>query len=287
VEVVESLGVPIHVGHALKMRLIAQARIKTDKVDARVIAQLLRADFFPRIAIPPAEIRQVRELLRGRVRMGRGVTQMKNRLHGVLTRAGIEYEKKELLGPGAKAFLEGVNLAPAPKFMALEYLSALRDLQRRCARLKKEIGRQVRPREPWAPVVRRLMTIPGIGELSAMLFLLELWDVERFPDVKHLASYVGMVPSVSQTGKQTPRGGPLTRQGNVYVRWALVQDAWVAVRYNARYRRMHEHYTRRQGRSRAIIPVARLLLADVYQVWRDGIDYDELIARRTAGRKRA
>ena len=206
---------------------------------------------------------------------------MKNRLHGVMTRAGVDYTTADLFGLGADVWLDSLGLAPAPKVLAQTYLAAMRDLVLRVKVLDQEIRQQVRPVEPWASVVQRLATTPGIGEYSAMLLVLELWDISRFPDAKHLASYVGLVPSVHQTG-QTRRGGPITKQGNRYVRWILVQDAWVAIRNCPRYRGMHEHYARRQGRTRAIIPIARQLLTDVYEMWRQGITYEELTQHKLA-----
>lgn len=286
VEVVESIGMPIRVGHALKLRLIAESRTKTDKVDARVIAELLRVNFFPAIAIPPVEIRNARELLRGRLRLARNTTQLKNRIHGILTRAGVDYTKKEALGPAAEAYLEGLALPAAPKYVILAYLEMMRDQQRRIVAMEKEIERQVHPNGAWTAIMDRLRTIPGVGYLSAMLLVLELWDIERFPDARHLASYVGMVPSVNQTGGKKPtRGGALTKQGNTHVRWVMVQDAWVAMRHDRRYRGLFDHFARRQGRARAIIPVARYLLSEVYEVWRDGITYEELVQRKEARRK--
>jgi len=286
VDLLESIGIPIFVGHALHMKLIAHARIKTDKLDARVIARLLQSNFFPAIVIPPREVRQARELLRGRVKLSRSVAQMKNRLHGVVTRAGIDYTESNLFGPGAEVWLDSLNLGPAPTYLAKTYWYAMKDLIRRLKDLDMEIQSQVCLAEPWASIVQRLATAPGIGEFSAMLLALELWDIKRFPDPKHLASYIGMVPSVHQTG-QTLRGGSITKQGNRYVRWILVQDAWAAIRSCSRYRGLYEHYARRQGRTRAVIPVARQLLTDVYDMWRQGITYEELIQKKLAESKRA
>jgi len=213
VELVEELQIPMFVGHALNLRLIAQSRIKTDKIDARVIAELLRVGFFPTIAIPPKEVRQVRELLRGRIQVSRTLAQAKNRLHGVLSRAGVDYEKAQALGAGAEAWLESLELPEGPKFMARTFLAMIPELSERAQQIEKELLRQVRLVDPWGSIVQRLATIPGVGMFSAMLLLLELWEVTRFPSAKHLASYVGIVPSVHQTG-QTLRGGPLTKQGN-------------------------------------------------------------------------
>ena len=279
VEVVEDIGIPIYVGHALKLKLIAESRIKTDKIDARVIAELLRVEFFPQIKIPPQEIRQIRELLRGRVLLVRTKTQAKNRLHGVLSRAGLQYGWKDTFGKKGEAWLEEAPLKAGSRFMAKLQLQIVRDLENRVKEVEKELVSQVMPQGPWMETIKRLKTIPGVGDLSAMLFLLELWDIERFPSAKKLASYVGLVPSVHQTGK-TLRGGPITKQGNAYVRWALVQCAWSAVRSDLRYRGIHEHHARRHGRAKAIIPVARQLLTDIYEIWKNGITYKELIQQK-------
>lgn len=279
VELVEEMGLPISVGHALKLRLIAESRQKTDKVDAGVIADLKRANFFPKIAIPPKEIRDVRELLRGRVKLGQTIAQFKNRVHGVLTRAGVDYERSEALGLGAEAWLEGMELRESQKFMARMYLGAMRELQERLKETEKLLKETVRLSGPWKAIVERLQTIPGVGEFSAMLLVLELWDIERFASPKKLASYVGIVPSTHQTG-QTLYGGRLTKQGNRYVRWILIQDAWAAVRSDRRYHGMYEHYRGRHCASKAIVPVARQILTDVYDVWTDGITYEELLDRK-------
>lgn len=279
VEILEEAGIAIHVGHALHLRLIAQARIKTDKIDARVIGELLRVGFFPKINLPPKEIREVRELLRGRIKLTRSVTQARNRLHGLLTRAGIDYQRGDLQGAGVDAWLVGLPLTPPQRFMANTFLDTWRELEGHVEKVESELKERVRLVGPWAAVVERLQTIPGIGLFTALLLFLELWDVSRFPNAKKLASYVGMVPGVHQTG-QTLRGGPLTKQGNTYVRWVIIQCAWAAVRWDARYRGMFEHYTRRHARTRAIIPIARQLLTDAYEVWRDGISYEELLARK-------
>jgi transposase len=286
VEVVESLEIPITVGHAQDIRLIAHAKIKTDKIDGRVIAELLRCRYFPAIVIPPKAVRDARELLRGRAKLRRTEAQQKNRLHGVLTRAGIDYRAKDLTGPGTEAWLESVGLEPGAAFLAKTYCHTMGDVQQRIRELDAEIRRQVRPTEPWASIAKRLQTMPGIGEYSALLIVLELWDIDRFPDTKHLASYVGLVPSVHQSG-QTLRYGSLTKRGNRYLRWILVQDAWTAIRTCWRYRGMHEHYAAKQGRTRAIIPIARQLLADAYEIWRQGIAYKDLIEQKRKNRKSA
>lgn len=279
VEVLEEIGVSLSVAHAGKLKLIAESRQKTDKIDARVIAESKRAGFFPEIAIPPREIRQVRELLRSRVMLVRTMTQFKNRLHGLLTRAGVDYRRAEVFGPGAEAWVEGLSLSPPQRFVAQRILTLLGQLRGHLTETERELKRSVQLTASWKVLADRLASIPGVGEFSAMLLLLELWDIGRFASPKKLAAYVGLVPSTYQSG-QVCYGGRLTKQGNPYVRWILIQDAWAAVRSGGRYRALYEHYRKRQGASRAIVPVARHLLEDVYKVWMGGITYPELVARR-------
>jgi transposase len=280
VEVVDEIGIPIAVGHARKMRLIAEARSKTDVIDARTIGELKRTGFFPAIAIPPAAIRHGRELMRGRVRLMRTMSQMLNRLHGVLTRAGVEYAKEDVHGLGVEAWLDSLDLCAEARLIAHQWMSIRRELEPRLRELDREIRNRARSVEAWRPILDRLQTIPGVGEFSAILLLLELWDIDRFPSIKRLVSYVGLAPGVSQTGQGPYRGEALTKEGNRYIRWILVQDAWSAIQHSPRYRGLYEHYVRTQGKVRAVIPTARQLLYDIYRVWKHKITYEELIRQK-------
>jgi|GEM_PF-5526250 len=112
VELVEEVQMPIFVGHALNLRLIAQSRIKTDKIDARVIVELLRVGFFPTIAIPPKEVRQVRERLRGRIQVSRTLAQAKNRLHGEACTTGTPRSLASLAGVSFRMRRAGSSKAP-------------------------------------------------------------------------------------------------------------------------------------------------------------------------------
>ena len=170
-------------------------------------------------------------------------------------------------------------LTQPQRFMAEAFLKTWKDMKEQVEKIEAELVSQVHLVGPWAAVVERLQTIPGVGLLTALLLFLELWDMERFPSPKKLAAYVGLVPGVYQTG-QTHHGTSITKQGNTYVRWVLVQGAWSAVRWDARYRGMFEHYRIHHIPTRAIIPIARQILIDVYEVWKDGISYTELLERK-------
>jgi transposase len=124
-----------------------------------------------------------------------------------------------------------------------------------------------------------LESIPGVGFFSAVLLVLELWDISRFRDEAHLASYIGFVPSTHQTG-QTMYHGKMTKQGNVLVRWVLVQDAWNAVGTNGFFAARYEYYRSKKGAGRAIVPVTRALLKTIVQVWSLRKEYSELYEKK-------
>lgn len=123
--------------------------------------------------------------------------------------------------------------------------------------------------------LKLLQTIPGVGFQSALLFVLELWDVRRFADPGRLASYIGLIPSTHQSGESSYLGR-MTKQGNVFLRWILIQNAWAAARNSVFFGRLYERHRLRLGRTRGIVPVARAVLATIWQVWTEGKSYEEL-----------
>lgn len=274
-DTLEPLVRKVHVGHTLKIRWIASARIKTDKIDAGILAELLRADLFPEIAIPPRRIRELRELVRGVVRMRRQAARIRNQVHGLLGRYGVPYELRKVRGEKLTDLVRQSALA-RPALVAAESLLRMEQAAVQEERfLQRAILKELRDEPLIREKVKRLETIPGVGFFSALLFVLELWDIGRFSDAAHLASYIGLVPSTHQSG-ETQWHGRMTRQGNALLRWILIQDAWVAARTHVYFGRLHERHRARSGKTRAIVPVARALLETLWRVWTEGKSYEEL-----------
>jgi len=274
-------GAEMHVANAYKVKLIAEARIKTDKVDARLLGQLLRAKFLPEVYVVPKEIRDWRELLRGRSFLVRIRTQLYNRIHAVLDRYGEEYETSQIHRAGAGAWIESLSL-PEPIRGALgRYLEVIGKVTEHLKGFEKDLWEKVKTDEKARQIVGRLETIPGIGRLTALALYLELVDIKRFAEVKKLCGYIGIVPGVHQSG-EVHRGGRLTKQGNALLRWMITEAAWSAVLTTAYYKQLHQRHARRIGASRAILPVARTLLAVVYRVWSEKKTYEELYIKPAA-----
>jgi transposase len=268
------------VGHTSKIRWIAEARIKTDKIDAGILAELVRADLFPSISIPPKRVRELRELARGLVRMRRQTTRFRNQVHGVLGRHGVPYQRAETAGKKLGELVGTAGMA-APAQQAAESFLAVEaaTLQQEKA-LEGALRKELKGEERILGQIRLLESVPGVGFFSAALLILELWDPTRFRDAKHLASYIGFVPGTHQTG-ETMWHGRMTRTGNKLIRWILVQDAWVAVRTHWYFGKLYERFRKKKGAARAIVPVARALLNTILRVWTQGKTYEEVFAEKT------
>jgi transposase len=269
----------VHVGHTSKIRLIAEARIKTDKLDAGILAELLRADLFPEIWIPPKRIRELRELVRGLIRMRRSAVRCRNQVHGLLGRHGVCYKRSEMSGSKLGTLVEEAKLALPARLAARSVLRVEQAIQEEAKELQTAIRTELQQEPELLKTIGLLESIPGVGFFSAILLVLELWDISRFRDEAHLASYIGFVPSTHQTG-QTMYHGKMTKQGNVLVRWVLIQDAWTAVRTNGFFAARYEYYRTKKSGGRALVPVARALLKTIFQVWTLRKDYSELYEKK-------
>lgn len=270
----------VHVGHTSKIRWIAEARIKTDKIDAGILAELLRADLFPEICIPPKGIRELRELVRGLIRLKRNAVRCRNQVHGLLCRHGVSYKRSEMSGTALGELVHEAELAPPARLAAQSILRVEEAILKEAKQLQTAIQEELRGELEILKQVALLESIPGVGFFSAALLVLELWDLSRFPDEAHLASYIGFVPSTHQTG-QTMYHGKMTKQGNVLVRWILIQDAWGAIRSNGFFSARYEYYRAKKGGTRAIVPVARALLKTIFQVWTLKKSYSEIYEKKS------
>jgi transposase len=260
-ELVESLVAEVALGHPLKTRIIAEAKIKTDKVDATILAQLLRADMLPRAYIAPAVVRELRELLRLRASLVRQRTMVRNKVHAILIKRGLKPPVGSLFGKRGRGWLgeEAARLPQAYGDAIACYLRVLDALQEEI----KGVSAGVEERAQLSEEACWLDTMPGIGPYTALLILAEVGDIKRFPDAAHLASYAGLVPSVHSSGGRT-RYGSLTKQGSPWLRWAMVEAAHSAIRVRGPLRERYERMRRRKPHGTAIVDLARFMLGCIY-----------------------
>lgn len=267
-ELLADLGVEMKLAHPRKVRLIAESIIKTDTVDAGTLAQLERTKFLPEAYIPSREVRDSRELLRYRVTLVRIRTGLKNRVHVVVDKLGINHPFSDLFGTAGRKFLESLELRPVYQQQLTSYLELLDEVDCRLKAVTLQIKASVRP----DPRAELLMTIPGVAHITAYLLLCEIGDIRRFPSAKKLCAYAGLVPVTRQSADHCWQGR-ITKEGNRYIRWGMVEAACVATRKDWGLAQYYRRVASRRGSLKARVAVARKLLTSVWHILTDGQPY--------------
>src|SRR6202040_2127626 len=263
------LGFEVWIGDAAEIKAKRVRKQKTDREDARLLLKLLLENRFPRIWMPDAENRDLRQLLWHRHRLVQMRTRVMNQLHVVALNEGLR-RKKALWRPAGRAELESIVLAPWANRRRQDLLDLLDQLTPKIQELTRGLEEEVAKR----PVTRRLMTHPGVGPLTALAFELVIGTPERFHCGKQMASYVGLVLSEESSGDRR-RLGHISKQGNALLRFLLVEAAQVTVRSQAQWRSKFFHLAMRRGRKIAKIAMARKLAVHLYWMWRQGWDYGQ------------
>jgi transposase len=223
-DLLQDEGIGLHLAHPRHTKAIAAARVKTDAVDARTLARLLRADLLPEAYVAPRELRQLRELRRHHLGLTRARTALKNRVHALLARQGVQHGRSELFGPKGRSFLAELSLPDSTRRRLESLLALIGDFDRELAVVKREIQACAKD----DPRVSVLTRIPGVGAFIALLVIAEVGDVTRFPSARHLASFAGLTPRVRNSGERV-RLGAISHQGSPHLRWGPIQAAQTAV----------------------------------------------------------
>jgi transposase len=264
----EEHGFDVALSNPSKTRLIAEAKVKTDKVDARTLAALLRADMLPTCYVPGEEQRSRRELLRHRLNLVKNRTEVKNRIHGLLDKHGLRMPEATPFSRGNVAWLRGLDLGFMDDAILRSDLAVLEAVDAQVTLIEGKIAVLAAENRR----VRLLMTMTGVGYFTAMLVVSEVGDVGRFRGDKEFASWMGLVPSVHQSGEKTRIGG-ISGPGNKRLRWALVESAQTAVRYDPRLGGMYERMSRRRGSGCAMVAVAHEMSRIMYFMLSRGEPY--------------
>jgi transposase len=261
-EGIEDRGFEVVLAHPLKVRAIAEARVKTDKVDAETLAQLLRADLIPRSWVPSRDIRDLRQLVRQRVYLSRQATSFKNRISAELLRRGVR-RPLELKTSFTKKDVERMRSLDIPSVT-----SNLDCLERIQAQIE-EMNMQLQDEFHRRPDAQLIATVPGIGYYGALLIHAEIDDINRFPDPESLAAYAGLVPTVSQSASTVHYGG-ISKEGSAYLRWVLTEAVHSHKNLHAgsNLAKFHSRIEKRRGKNKATIATARKLVHIIYWMLR-------------------
>jgi len=265
------------VSNPLVTKAIAQAKVKTDKVDAHVLAQLLRCDFLPEVWHPDTTTQQLRELTGRRAALVQQRTALRNRIHSALAMRLIE-APESLFDSAGQDWLAKLlpTLDAQGQLLITSDLRLLLAVQQEIDTLGQQLAKQ-----GWQDQrVRLLMTLPGVDVTVAESVLAALGDIERFPTPEQAAAYLGLVPSTRQSADKCYHG-PITKRGNNQARWMLVQAAQHVGRHPGPLGHFFRRLKQRKNHNVAVVATARKLVMIAWHMLRKNEPYRYAISRTT------
>ena len=261
-ERLRACGWEFQIADARKVKAIAPLACKTDRVDARVLAELARRDLVPELWVPSLTDRELRERLRRRAHLVRLKTSARNRMFGLLTQWGLRGSLKTLRRPGSLERLSERGV-PAVWIQSVQVLlDVVDDLERQLAAIETELHPIARTDQR----VQLLVTIPGIGELLALTIAAEIGEISRFPSARKLIGYAGLAPTIKQSG-QSSWTGRISKAGSPALRWAAIEAAQHSWRPTNPWHRLYTQTRQRHGKTNpAKAAIARKILIASWHV---------------------
>lgn len=271
-DAVEKEVAAIHLVHPQRVKAIASAKLKNDRVDSATLAHLLRCDLLPRAWMADRGTRERRQQVRLRISLGQHRAALKNQVHAILHQHGKHSPASDTFGKQGRYWLEKIILPPVARQAVNTYCQLIdqtsQHIRKQELRLQEMASQDERAQ--W------LASIPGVGTYSAMIILSEIGEIQRFHNAKALFSYAGLVPWVRESAGHQKRGG-ISRCGSPRLRWVMVEAAHTALRCSPAARKYFDRLRRRKHAHVARVALARKLLAAVFAMLRDGECFDETI----------
>lgn len=261
----------LKVAHPAMLKALTTSKKKNDRIDAEKIADLVRCNLLPECYMAPGWIRQLRRMLRYRNLVVREAVRMKNKIAGLLMETGTVYNKSRLHGKAYYGELLS-DLEEVP-----ESVMQLLRLSRGALEMFQSVERQVLSRLRQSPELKQrvelLKTIPGVGEIVALTWALEVGEVSRLSSGKKAISYCGLCSAQRSSAGKDQRG-PISKQRNPHLQTILIEAAKLAPRWNPLLAAVHERELKRGSRNRATMAVARKLVAFLLAVDRSGKPFE-------------
>ena len=266
--VIEPWVAEVVISNPMRTRAIASAKIKTDRVDATVLAHLLRLDYLPRVWRPDAETQTLRRQTTERANLVADRTRIKNRIHAVLHQRLIEAPVGDLFSPRNLKCLAALKLDDHGRQSLDRHLRQLAAVEAELALLEARLAHEAY-RDPRAKL---LMTLPGVDVAVAEALLAALGEIDRFPDGNRAAAYLGLVPSTYQSGEHCYHGH-ITKQGRSHARWLLVQAAQHLDRNLGPLGVFFRRIARKKNRNVAVVATARKLVTIAWHMLKHNQPY--------------
>jgi transposase len=266
-------AVELKVAHPAMLKAITAAKKKNDRADAEKIADLLRVNLLPQCHMMSEELRELRRVLRYRSMIVGTAVKMKNKMSGLLMEVGAVYDKRRLHGKNYfGALLERVDDVPDS---VKQLLKMSRSGYEMFDAIQKKLVTALRHNRLIRDRVERLMSIPGVGELTALTWVLEIGEISRFSSSRQAISYCGLCSGQHESGGKEQRG-PISKKRNKHLQTKLIEAAKLAPRWNEQLAHLHEKELARGNRNRATLAVARKLVEYLLAVDRRETDFELL-----------
>jgi transposase len=252
------------VANPIQVKQIARARVKTDIRDTFILARLLAANLVPEVWVPPAHVREMRQLLSQRRQLVETHTQILNRMHSVAHRHHLHHPAGKRFNEKTTGWQKDKRLSTLEQFQLELEMENRMYIEKQISRIGKEVAKMSH-QKPWAQSMTYLMQLPGFGVITGMTILAAMGEVQRFETARHLASYSGLTPGLEQSGTKYREKG-ITKEGRKELRWAMVEAAQRAVKSDPVWKTRFQEMQKRMHRNQAIVAVARRLLELVWYV---------------------
>lgn len=259
------------IGDAAMIRLLCPRKQKGDKRDARHLLKLLEEGRFPRIWVPSVEERDLRQLLKHRHTLVQMRTRVKNQLQHIAMNQGLQ-KKNKLWNKEGQEKLRKLELDPWTTRRRDDLLKMLAELNQEVEQLNQAVEQAAEQRED----AKLLLSHPGVGPILALATVLTLGDVSRFEGGRQVASYIGLIPSEKSSGQRRWLGS-ITKQGNSFMRFLLIQAGMSAARGDEELGRVYKRLIQKKHHGVAKVAVARKLLVRMYWMLRTQTRYSQVV----------
>jgi len=259
-DTLEDNGIDTILANPYKTKIIAQAKIKSDKLDARILSDLLRTGLVYESYVPVKEFREKRSLVRHRIALSRTKTKLANKIHAILDKYEYRTKLTDIFGKSGNEWLKSLSVSPIDRIILNTTLISIETIDNQIDIVSKEIAKYA-----WkdSQDIKILLSITGIDIFSAMLISTEIVDIKRFATPWKLVSYAGLSPSTRESSGKI-KTGRITKQGSPLLRWILIQCALSAIRHDHHMRTFYERIKQRKGHGKAIVATAKEMLVAIW-----------------------
>lgn len=267
-DTLEQHGIDTALAHPAKTKVIAQAKLKDDKMDSAMLADLLRSGMIYESFVPDRHHRDLRSLVRNRLSHIRDASNHKNSIHAILAKYDHPCPVLDVFSKRGVEWLCGIRVSDIDRITMDLHLETIKMAMSHAALIESRIAGIAKEDNR----ARLIMTIPGINYVTAVTILAEAVDIGRYASAEKFAAAGGIIPS-HRSSASTYHGGGITKQGSTWMRNAIVEAATTTIRHDRRMKGIYERIRKRRGAKKAKIAVARHMLEIIWHMLTNGEEY--------------